>query len=327
MPESLYPLVFEPIYKDYIWSGSALGRAYPRTVPGGRCGESWEICDRAEGNSTATNGPLSGQRLDTLIARYGAALLGSDVRADRFPLLIKIIDAGDRLSVQVHPDDDSAPKVGAEAKTEMWYALGVQPGCGVYAGLQPGTTEPAFAEALSRGAVEPLLHRCVLGVGDAVFVPGGCVHAICAGCLLLEVQQNSNTTYRVFDWNRLDASGRPRELHVEQAMRVIRWDLPPGRVIPAAASHEGRPRRIAECRHFAMARYDLVRAQAFERSPRAFDVLFVVSGELEVEAGETVTLPAGTSCLIPASLRKVLLRPSGSPVTVLRIAPGARYIS
>ena len=327
MSESLYPLLFDPIYKDYIWGGTALGRTFPRTVPGGRCAESWEVCGRPEGVSTVTNGPLAGQRLDALITDFGADLLGSDVPKGRFPLLIKIIDAGDRLSVQVHPDDASAQRVGAEPKTEMWYALGVESGCGVYAGLKSGTTEPMFRDALDRGRTEPLLSWCPLATGDAIFVPGGCVHAIGAGCLLLEVQQNSNTTYRVSDWSRVDAQGKPRELHVEQAMRVIRWDLPPAQAIRMIRARGGQPRLIAECPYFAMARYDLDRATSIKRSPRAFDILFATDGEVEVEAGRTVALAAGSSCLIPACVDHVALRPRGANATVLRIAPGPGYIS
>jgi len=324
---ALYPLVFSPIYKDYLWGGTAIEQTFGRNVPGGRCAESWEIVDRPEGVSPAINGPLAGLRLDTLIARFGNALLGTEIPAGRFPLLIKLIDAGDRLSVQVHPDDGSAPKVGGEAKTEMWYALRTSAGCGVYAGLRAGTTEPAFHTALEHDGVEALLNWCPLATGDAVFVPGGCVHAIGAGCLLLEVQQNSNTTYRVFDWNRFDPHGKPRKLHIGQAMRVIRWDLPPGRAIPGTPASGKQPRLIAECPHFAMARYDLEHPLLLERGDRAFDVLFVTSGELTVESGENVAIRAGTSCLVPACLRRVLLRPSGGRTTVLRIAPGAGYIS
>ena len=219
----LYPLLFEPVYQDYIWGGQRIAATYGREIDLPVCAESWEISERAEGMSVVSNGPLAGTSLESLIDMHGEALLG---QAGRFPLLIKIIDAAKTLSVQVHPNNDNAAQVNGEPKTEMWYILAADPEACVYLGTEEGVDANTFADAIKQGTVEELLHRIPVKAGDAVFVPGGTMHAIGAGCLLMEVQQNSNTTYRVYDWGRVGHDGQPRELHIDQALTVTQWDGP-----------------------------------------------------------------------------------------------------
>lgn len=318
----LYPLLFNPLYKDYIWSGSRLAKCYPRTVPGGRCAESWEIADRPEGMSVVSNGPMAGARLDELVARFGASLVGHAAPKGHFPLLVKIIDAGEKLSVQVHPDDANAHLTGGEAKTEMWYALDTAPQAGVYLGFNGAVTAQSFSAALAANAVEPLLKRHTVSPGDAIFVPGGTVHAIGAGCLLLEVQQNSNTTYRVYDWGRVDAkTGKPRDLHVDAAMKVIHWSAKcPAPVRNVAPGVDGRPRRIVDSRHFVLDRYDLTKPAALDRSGASFDIFFTANGSARISAGAgRADLQPGTSCLVPAGLSDCRIEPAGQ-TNILRIA-------
>jgi mannose-6-phosphate isomerase len=326
MPGDLHPLVFEPVYKDYIWSGARLAKRYSRAVPNGRCAESWEVADRHEGMSVVKSGPLAGARLDELVTRFGRSLVGNPWNGGPFPLLVKIIDAGEKLSVQVHPDDANAERTGGEPKTEMWYALDAARDAALYLGFSAGVTRKSFAAALADNSVEPLLMKHRVSAGDAFYVPGGAVHAIGAGCLLLEVQQNSNTTYRVYDWGRVDAkTGRPRELHVENALKVIRWTAPAPQPIRHRTSECGSaPHRMLESPYFVLDRYDISKPLALNRNSASFDILFAADGAVRVTAGSRYAdLQAGTSCLVPAALPDCRIEPAGQ-ATLLRIAMPAR---
>ncbi|HOF89518.1 MAG TPA: class I mannose-6-phosphate isomerase, partial [Armatimonadota bacterium] len=223
-----YPLRFTPIYKEKVWGGrrleTLLGRALPPDQP---IGEAWEVSDHPHGRSVVANGPDAGTPLDALIARHGAALLGARVAAEdgaRFPLLVKYLDAEKPLSVQVHPDDAyAAEHAGELGKTEMWYVLHAEPDACLIAGLRAGVTREAFADALAHGDPAALLHRLPVSAGDTLFIPAGRIHAILPGLLLLEIQQNSDTTYRLYDWGRVGLDGTPRALHADEAMAVANW--------------------------------------------------------------------------------------------------------
>jgi mannose-6-phosphate isomerase len=323
MNTTLYPLTFEPVYKDYIWGGDRIREVFHRDLPPGRRAESWEVSDRPEGMSIVRNGPLAGVTLQKLVAERGADLIGS--AAGRFPLLVKIIDAKDRLSVQVHPDDENAPACGGDAKTEMWYALDAPPGTQVYAGLVEGTTEARMRSALADHKVPSLLKTVPLVTGEAVFVPGGRVHAIDANNLLLEVQQNSNTTYRLYDWGRVGTDGKPRELHVEDSLRVIRWsDTAPVKCAPQAEKGcSGNAWwRILACPYFFMRRLDLARPEPMKCNG-GFHVLFAAAGRVTLEwGGGAETIGTGTSCLVPASLQDYRVVPV-SPAASILVITGA----
>jgi mannose-6-phosphate isomerase len=324
MTAPLYPLCFRPVYQSYPWGGDRIIRRFGRSEPPGIYAESWEISDRPEGLSVVENGPLTGRSLADLLAHYGAGLIGSGRGTDRFPLLIKVIDARERLSVQVHPDDATAARFGGEAKTEMWYLLDAEPGAQVYAGLRIGVDEEQLREALTDQRLEKILAPVPVAAGDAVFMPGGRVHAIDAGCLVLEVQQNSNTTYRLFDWGRTDARGRPRALHVEEALRVIRWDDPASaKVCPRRLGFMGGNElwEVLACPYFRVERLVVKEDWPCALDGRTFHALFVAGGAVNLGGpGEALRLAAGTSCLVPAAVPEYALEPDGTAAAeVIRI--------
>lgn len=221
-----YPLLFEPVFKDYIWGGRNLATQLGRQLPDGIIAESWEIAAHADGTTRVANGPLAGTLLTELQDRYGLNLIGTNnawaEMRGKFPLLIKLLDANDKLSVQVHPDDDYAlAHEGNElGKTEMWVVLHAEPGAAIDLGVRAGTTPGKLAAAIEDGSVEDLLHVLPIQAGDTVCVPSGSLHALLGGSIIAEIQQNSNTTYRVYDWGRT-RDGQPRPLHIRQALDVI----------------------------------------------------------------------------------------------------------
>lgn len=319
----VYPLCFEPVYQPYIWGGDRIVRRFKRDEPDGVYAESWEIADRPEGMSHVTNGPLKGQSLRELVRRMGSKLVGEGRRDKVFPLLIKLIDARETLSVQVHPNDESAREHGGEPKTEMWYVIDAEPDACVYAGLKPGTDRTSFKQAIRDGSLEDLLTIVPVQAGDAIYMPGGRVHAIGAGCLLLEVQQNSNTTYRLYDWGRVGSDGRPRELHVDQALKVIRWrDVAPPKVAPRRIGRIDRNElwEVVSSPYFRMERLDLQEAWHGGGDGQTFHVLFVRDGRARLSwEGGRIDLRPGTSCLVPAALLQYQLKPLRGRATVIRV--------
>ena len=256
MMTPIYPLVFTPVLKDYLWGGRLLetwGRTLP---PTGIVAESWEIAGHEDGATVVANGPLAGQRLTDVHASLGLNLIGrrndwAQARG-KFPLLIKLLDANQALSVQVHPDDDYAlAHEGNElGKTEMWVVLQARPGAQLILGVTAGTTRATFRQAIADGRLESHLHRLSVKAGDFVCVPAGTLHAIMDGLLIAEIQQNSNTTYRVYDWNRVGADGEPRALHVDKAIDVINFDqVEPGICPPRLVNDFGDVRRWELCRN------------------------------------------------------------------------------
>jgi mannose-6-phosphate isomerase len=199
------PVVFEPIFKERIWGGRNLAASFGKKLPANkRIGESWEIVDRPEAQSIVREGPLAGRSLHDLWVNFREKLFGGVPDAPRFPLLIKLLDAREKLSLQVHPPPEIAESLGGEAKTEFWYVLAAEPNAEIFVGLRKSMTRDQFEDALHSGTVADCVHAIRMKSGDAMFLPSGRFHAIGAGNLLVEVQQNSDTTYRVFDWNRVD---------------------------------------------------------------------------------------------------------------------------
>jgi mannose-6-phosphate isomerase len=325
---ALYPLLLKPVYQNYIWGGRRIPDTFKRNVSMDVCAESWEISTRPEGMSVVRNGPLAGTPLAGLIAERPEAILGTAPPRPGgpweggFPLLIKILDAKQNLSVQVHPDEAGAARSGGEAKTEMWIALDADPGAGVYAGLQPGVSRDTFESALRDNALEPLLRFLPLTPGAVVFVPGGRVHAIGAGCLLLEIQQNSNTTYRVYDWGRLGADGAPRPLHVDRALDVIRWD-DTGEALqhpmPCPVAGPNRAVQLVHCPYFRVTRHVLNAPLDLASDGTGFTVLFLAAGTLTLDPNPGEALRTGTSCLLPAALPACRLTPLNGPASVILI--------
>ena len=301
----LYPLTFHPIFKERIWGARNLQRLYGKPLPAGvPIGESWEISDHQDDVSIIANGPLAGKDIRWLIERHRDELLGSAKLANgRFPLLIKILDAQDKLSLQVHPPAETAAQLGGEPKTEMWYVAEARPGAELFVGLKRGVTRADFEQKIRDGTVADCFHRIQIRAEDAMFLPAGRVHAIGAGIVLFEVQQNSDTTYRVFDWNRVGAGGRPRELHVAQSLASIDFcDFEP-QLIPrrTRVQHECEVRPLVDDPLFSVDVCTMNSGQNFSWMGERMKIIGVVNGRLVVQAGDGgVTLRAGQFCLIPA---------------------------
>ena len=239
---------FKPSYQQRIWGGRVLEKKLKRSIPEGKTGESWEIVDRPEAQSLIADGPLKNQTLRQLIQERADYLLGPHWQpAQRFPLLVKWLDCRERLSLQVHPKPVAATSLNGEPKTEWWYIAAAEPDASLILGLKPGIYSDSFERALKRGQIETLVHHTPVQSGDSVLVESGCIHAIGAGNLILEVQQNSDTIYRVFDWNRKGLDGRPRKLHLEESLQSMRFDLSP-RILHHKSAEDGA--LLAECSHF-----------------------------------------------------------------------------
>jgi mannose-6-phosphate isomerase len=326
---TLYPLVFKPVLKDYIWGGRNLERL-GRVLPPGKIAESWEIAAHKDGDTVVINGEFAGLRLSELHERLGLDLIGEHnawaQARDKFPLLIKLLDAHEKLSVQVHPDDQYAlAHEGNElGKTEMWVILHAEPDAAVVYGMRKGTTPERFGECIADGTVESLLHVVPIHTGDFVCVPSGTVHAILGGSLIAEVQQNSNTTYRVFDWNRRQSDGTERELHIRQALDVINFDLIEpsfNRPFPISGEHATIPgiKRWLLCknRYFTTERVVLSPHSTYNGccNGQTLEIWGVIEGEIQVN---NTRLSAVQFVLLPAGLGPFELKPRGT-ATCLRV--------
>ena len=302
---TLYPLIFQPRFKERVWGGRRLetiyGKPLPPNVP---IGESWEISDRAGDESVVANGPLAGRTLRSLLEEQGSEILGAAAPTDtgRFPLLCKILDAREKLSLQVHPPA-RVSHLG-EPKTEMWYIAHADPGAELFVGLRSGVTRAQFEDAIRCGTVASCVHRVAVKTGDAMFLPSGRVHAIGAGLVIFEIQQNSDTTFRVFDWNRVGLDGKPRALHVAESLESIDFsDVEPS--LAGAETTRGGPFTVRALVRHELFDADLVRAASRDLMtlPPRLRVLAVVDGRVVVSGGGVAqSLDAGEFCLLPASL-------------------------
>lgn len=317
METSLYPLKFEPILKDKIWGGIRLKTMlYKEISPANCCGESWEVSGLVGDESMITNGFLAENNLNELLEIYMTELVGEknyEKYGLGFPLLIKFIDAQDNLSVQVHPDDELAQrKYGQSGKTEMWHVIASEPGSGLYVGFNKTVSKAQFEEAIANGTVEEVLQFYPVQPGDTFMIPAGTVHAIGKGVLLAEIQQPSDITFRVFDWNRLDDEGNSRELHVQEALEAIDFD------------HQTDNFKV-ECQLQLNKTVRLVRSQYFNTSLLEFDqplnksfveidsfvIYMCLDGQILLAYGdERERLETGEVVLIPAEMEEVQLLPA-----------------
>ncbi len=318
----LYPLRFEPIFRRYLWGGRQLGELLHKPIgEGDDYAESWEIVDHGADQSRVAAGPLAGTTLTELVLRHNRELFGRHVGLTQFPLLFKFLDAQQALSVQVHPNDEQAARLVPpdRGKTEAWVVLAAEPGSLIYAGLKRGFDRHAFERELSRGTAELCLHRFVPTPGDCVFLSSGTVHALGAGLLIAEIQQSSDTTYRLHDWNRLGPDGKPRPLHIEQALAVI--DFNRGPVDPAAPQPTDLPNveRLTACDKFVLDRWRLAEPQMIGGDERCH-ILAVLNGAVTV-VGDHATKPLqlGETMLLPAALGPTLLSPGNGAATLLDI--------
>jgi mannose-6-phosphate isomerase len=272
-------LRFQPLYQQRVWGGRALETALGRTLPAGEpIGESWEIVDRAEAQSVVAGGSLAGRSLRQVLAERGAEIMGPQWPAGRpFPILVKWLDCRERLSLQVHPPAAVASELGGEPKTENWYIAQTAPGAELIVGLKRGVTRGQFERAIETNTLEQCVHHFRVAAGDSILVHSGQVHAIDAGNLILEIQQNSDTTYRVYDWGRVGLDGKPRQLHVAQSLRSIDWnDFEPAPVRAAPTSGV-----IADCAEFRIRRCILAAGERMTlRGGEQPRLLSVASGTL-----------------------------------------------
>jgi mannose-6-phosphate isomerase len=324
---TLYPLRFAPILRELIWGGRRLGTVLHKPIGAASdYAESWELSDYHDQVSVVSDGPLTGTSLRELVRSCPLELLGPAIgRPGQFPLLVKFIDANQDLSVQVHPDDETGRRLADDnGKTETWVILAAEPGGVVYAGLKPGVGPDEFRRAIDSGAVEPLLHRFEARPGDAVLIEAGTVHAIGAGVLLAEIQQMSDATFRVFDWNRVGPDGKPRQLHVEQAMESI--DFRRGPVEPLSPRRDdlgaaGSREPLAHSKYFACDRLTLRGAMNVGRNDR-FTILMGLAGRSSVLHGdERYPLEFGQTLLLAAAVGECQIVPHDEAVVLTCIVP------
>ena len=293
---------FEPLAQERIWGGRNLQDRFGRVLPEGKkIGETWELVDRAEAQSIVRGGGESLHSFwDSADRKKIFGIKAPDT--DRFPILIKLLDAQEKLSLQVHPPAAKAKELGGDPKTEIWFFLETQKGADIYAGLKRGVGRKEFESALAEGKVADCFHRLMTEAGQAMFLPSGRVHAIGAGNVILEIQQNSDTTYRVYDWDRKDDAGKPRALHVKEALASIQWeDHEPAFVQP-------RGERLLVCDYFKITRWWVAPGEVREVLPNSgsFRYLFVADGRVKEEAsGEEWT--KGAARFVTADHGSVLL--------------------
>jgi mannose-6-phosphate isomerase len=304
------PLVFEPIFMERIWGGRRLESEFGKKLPAEkRIGESWEIVDRPEAQSVVVNGPLRGKTLHELWIQGRSEIFGNVPDASRFPLLVKLLDAHEKLSLQVHPPEKVASKLGGEPKTEFWYVAAADPGAELYLGFRESTTRDQFEKALRDGTAADHVHKIRVKSGDAVFLPAGRLHALGAGNLLIEIQQNSDTTYRVFDWNRVDDMRKQRQLHVDQALQCIDFNDVRSRLLQP----EGE--LLLRDNLFEIQKWNLDSTR--EIVPRGqFAIACCLTGSLRCA---NVDLTRGEFFLVPAELDDRQLKPISEGTSLLHI--------
>ncbi len=319
---ALHPLRFEPIFRRYIWGGRRLATALGKPIGTETdYAESWEIVDHGADQSRVAAGPLAGTPLNQIVAEHGDELFGRHAPQPMFPLLFKFLDANAPLSVQVHPNDEQAARLEPPdaGKTEAWVVLAAEPGSLIYAGLKRGFDRAALAREIARGTCELCLHRIEPRAGDCIMLPAGTVHALGAGLLIAEIQQSSDTTYRLFDWNRVGPNGQPRPLHVEQAMAVIDFNRGPVDPVPPVATEHSQIVRLTACDKFVLDRWEIALPRAIGGDNR-FHILAVIDGAVTVSGDPTDRpLGRGETMLLPASVGSVTLEPQPPRAVLLNI--------
>lgn len=309
---SAEPIRFHPLYMERVWGGRSLETVYRRTLPAAEVafGESWELVDRPEAQSVVDGGEHDGRTLHELWADHRESVFGGGGGGggERFPLLVKILDARDKLSIQVHPPASVAAELGGEPKTEMWYIAAAEPGAELYVGLKAGVSKADFVAGVAAGTTADQVHRIDVKAGESIFIPSGRLHAIGAGLLIFEIQQNSDTTYRVFDWNRVGLNGKPRDLHVKESIACIDFDDRE----PAMDVPDGE--MLAECPEFRVERWELDGEAREAGAAGKFAIIAVTDGHVRCGSSDFGT---GDFFLIPADAA-LSLTPHGGRAVVLR---------
>ena len=294
----LYPLKFRPIYKQRIWGGQKLREFFNKDIPPfEKIGESWELADLPNDKSVVANGKLAGQTLSSIIEKYPKEITGDENFSGPFPLLIKLLDAEDILSVQVHPDPQTCQRMGkGEPKTECWYIISAEGDAVIYKGLKKGISKEEFSEAIKKGGVAEMLAKVPVEAGQCHFLPAGTAHSIGAGLLIAEIQTPSDTTYRVFDWNRVDNTGKPRPLHIKEALESIHFDASSDNLSVTTIG------RLVDCEYFKIDKGHQTKNCEMLLSPGQMKTLIILAGFGIISAADrtSVEFKAGDCLLVPA---------------------------
>ena len=289
---------FNPLYMERVWGGRGLEEKLNRLLPDGKViGESWEVVDRPEAQSVVEGGRYHGLSLRELILQHSSSIMGPDYDPNRpFPILVKWLDCQEKLSLQVHPPVEVADKLKGEPKTENWYIADVDEGAELMVGLKKGVTREAFEAALVQGELEPLVHKATVKPGDSIFVWSGRIHAIGGGNFILEIQQNSDTTYRVYDWGRVGLDGKPRDLHVQESLDSIEFND----FEPEPMRHTQPGDTLANCDEFRL-RKESIAVNGLLSFPDASQpvLLHVVEGNIEFKGDDIRKFSKGDTILIP----------------------------
>ncbi len=293
-----YPLKFKPIYKELMWGGQKLRQFFGKDIPAGKkIGESWELADLPNDKSVITNGELAGHTLTQLIRQFPRQIMGSGNFRGSFPVLVKFIDAQEVLSIQVHPDAQACRRMGAGApKTEFWYILSAKKDAVIYKGLKKVVTKEEFLQAIRSGTVIELLDKIPVKKGQCYFLPGGTVHSIGAGILIAEIQTPSDTTYRIFDWDRLDAGGKPRQLYITEAIASINFDNTNENLMAVTSGC------AVNCKYFKVCREKNGKDSLMLLKAGQMQTLIILKGCGVIESDKTISVEfsAGDTLLIPA---------------------------
>lgn len=301
----MYPLKLTPAFKDYLWGGTRLRDDYGKKCDYDKVAESWELSCHKDGNSVIANGEAAGMTLADYIKKEGKSVLGTNCdRFENFPVLIKLIDAKDNLSVQVHPNNEYAQRVEGEyGKTEMWYIVDCDKGATLLYGFKHDVTKEEFAERIKNNTLLEITNAVPVKKGDVFFIEAGTLHAIGKGILIAEIQQNSNTTYRVYDYGRVGADGKPRQLHIKKALDVT--NLHPAKPYPVTApvTENGCTKQLlSKCEYFTVYKMNIESSADFNADSTSFECILNLEGdirltcgdyEIELKKGETAFIPAG----------------------------------
>jgi mannose-6-phosphate isomerase len=317
----LYPLKFNPIYKHYLWGGKNLTKMGKQIAEDEIVAESWEIADHGEDVSIVRNGPLAGRSLRELIELFGQDLCPESSNG-RFPIIIKFLDANKRLSVQVHPDDEYATKHESPTelgKNECWYILDAPPDAELIFGIKKGVTKQEFQKLVEKGRIEDGLNRLQIKSGDFLFIKTGTVHALLEGTMVCEILQNSDTTYRLYDWERLGADGKPRPLHIEKALDVIRFSTRDEYeqeleklVFVSDSRSVNRTQLLLQNSHFNIEHLNYQREFSLAFRKEHFHALIVITGSGEINhTSGTTPVRKGETILIPRSIGSYRIQTKG----------------
>ena len=305
----MYPIKLKPAFKDYLWGGTRLRDDFGKDCDFDKIAESWELSCHKDGNSVVADGEFAGLTLAQYIEKEGKSVLGTNCeKFENFPILIKLIDAKDNLSVQVHPNNEYAQRVEGEyGETEMWYVVDCDEGASLLYGFKHNITKEEFRERIENNTLLEVTNSVPVKKGDVFFIEAGTLHAIGKGILIAEIQQNSNTTYRIYDYGRVGADGKPRQLHIDKAVDVT--NLCPAKPYPQSEPVDmggWTKKRLAKCEYFTVDVINVDTSAALEADKSSFVNILVLDGGcvLSSEGNDAVELKKGDSVFIPAGLGK-----------------------